>query len=49
MERSRFTAQRDDNLGLVLIQLGERDRQAVSHQVVDHWRSILSDGIGAAS
>ena len=26
LERSRFTAQRDDNFGLVLIQLGERDR-----------------------
>jgi len=48
-ERSRFTAQRDDKFALVLIQLGELDRQAVSRQVVEHWRSILSDGIGAAS
>src|SRR5437667_12239382 len=49
LERSRFRAQADNNFGLVVIQVGKRDHQAVSHQVVDHSRSILFDGIGAAS
>src|SRR5260370_4612133 len=49
LERSRFRAQADNNCGLVVIQVGKRDHQAVSHQVVDHSRSILFDGIGAVS